>query len=77
MMIKFHTFCKANVNKVYVRNLNGTVPTRQRVMGTILLSYVEDRHFSDQYVTQLTLFTNMNKQCLPLWLKVHFPITTY
>jgi hypothetical protein len=64
------------VNKVYVCNVNSTVPTGQRVMGTILLSFVEDRHFSDQYVTQLTLFINMNKQGWPLRLKVHFPITT-
>ena len=35
------------MNKVSIRNVNDPVPTGQGDIGTILLSLVEDGHYSD------------------------------
>ena len=35
------------MNKVYLHNVNGEVPNRERAIGTILLPYVKNKHFSE------------------------------
>ena len=47
--MKIPVLFRAGVNKVYVHNANGLVPTGQRVIWTILFSFVEDRLFSEWY----------------------------
>lgn len=60
----------ANVNKVFVHNANGPMPTGQEVIETILLSYVEEiaLHASNHNIPLLNANAkNLVRTILPLW----------
>jgi hypothetical protein len=52
------------VNRVYVRLVNGPVPTGQRDIGTRLLSSFENRHFSNQRTKNGSPVINIVSGCV-------------